>query len=230
MGSPAGCRSTARPSDRPRAAGREPSRRSDSSAIGVTSRKNDGEPRVVVDERPIRLPRRRGQLVHDRRADRDGRREPRVVLRRRRQQDRRGDLLEMPARDDRVRVVGGDDLALLGQLEAAVDRARRLPEDRPVRRPAAAPDRAAAAVEERQLDAVGAGDRRRAPPGPDGASRPPPGTPIPCSSRSSRASPPGDRRARPGGAVGRVARAGPRGSDRPHPAPRSISNSGHDVE
>ena len=55
---------------------------------------------------------------------------------------------------DRVRVVGGDDLALLGELEPAVDRARRLPEDRPVRRSAAAADRAATAVEQRQLDAL----------------------------------------------------------------------------
>ena len=65
-----------------------------------------------------------------------------------------GDLLEVPPGDRRVGVVGGDDLALLGQLEPAVDRARRLAEDRPVRRAAAAPDGPAAAVEQRQLDAV----------------------------------------------------------------------------
>ena len=50
--------------------------------------------------------------------------------------------------------MGGDDLALLGELEAAVDRARGLGEDRAVRRPAAATERAAAAVEQRERDAV----------------------------------------------------------------------------
>ena len=80
--------------------------------------------------------------------------EPRVVLRRRGEQDRAGHLLEVAAGDRRVGVVRGDDLALLGQLEPAVDRARRLAEDRPVRRAAAAADRAAAAVEQGQLDAL----------------------------------------------------------------------------
>ena len=47
-----------------------------------------------------------------------------------------------------------DDLALLGELDLAVEHARGLGQDRVVRRPAAAPDRAAAAVEEPQPDAV----------------------------------------------------------------------------
>ena len=73
--------------------------------------------------------------------------------------DGAGELLEVAPGDGRVGVVRGDDLALLGELEPAVDRARRAAEDRPVRRPAAAPDGAAAAVEQRQLDAVLARDR-----------------------------------------------------------------------
>ena len=68
----------------------------------------------------------------------------------------------MAARDGRVAVVRGDDLALLGQLEPAVDRARGAAEDRPVRRPAPAADRAAAPVEERQLDLPGPGHRDQA--------------------------------------------------------------------
>ena len=78
-------------------------------------------------------------------------------------EDRAGHLLEVAPRDRRVGVVGGDDLALLGQLEPGVDRARRLAEDRPVGRSPAPPDRAAAAVEEGQLDAARRGrrDQRR---------------------------------------------------------------------
>src|SRR6185503_14739473 len=47
-----------------------------------------------------------------------------------------------------------DDLALLGQPQAAADAAGRLREDRVVARAAAAADRAAAAVEEAQSHAV----------------------------------------------------------------------------
>ena len=77
----------------------------------------------------------------------------------RRREERGGrDLLEVALGDGHVGVVGGDDLALLGELEAAVHRARGLGEDRAVRRPAAAPDGAAAPVEQRQRDAVAARD------------------------------------------------------------------------
>ena len=150
-------------SRRPRAAGRDPSRRSDSSRIGVMSRKNEANPGSSWTSGAIGGARGGGQLVEDRRPDRERPLEPRVVLGRRRQQDRAGHLLEVAPGDRRVGVVGGDDLALLGQLEPAVDRARRLAEDRPVRRPAAAPERAAATVEERQLDATRPGrlDERR---------------------------------------------------------------------
>jgi hypothetical protein len=44
------------------------------------------------------------------------------------------------------RVLGGHDLALVGQLDASVDRARPLGEDRDVRRPAAAAERPATPV------------------------------------------------------------------------------------
>jgi hypothetical protein len=80
--------------------------------------------------------------------------------------------------------VGGAHLALLGQLQPAVDRARGLTEARAVRRTAAATDRAASAMEEVQLDAAGE-PSRSARPGPGGASRRRPGGPIPCSSPSS---------------------------------------------
>ena len=146
-----------------------------------------GEPGIVVDERPVGGPRRRGQLVHDRRAGDERALESGVVLRRRGEQDRAGHLLEVAASDGRVGVVGGDDLALLGQLEPRVHGPGRLAEDRPVGRAAAAAEGAAAAVEQRQLDAALAGDAGERAPGPGGASRPPTRAPIPCSNRSSRA-------------------------------------------
>ena len=114
---------------------------------------------VVVDERPIRLARGRGELVEDRRPGVDRAGQARDVLGCRGEKNGAGHLLEMAAGDGHVGVVGRDDLALLGQLEPAVDRARGLAEDRPVRRSPAAADRAAAAVEEGQLDAPGAGRR-----------------------------------------------------------------------
>ena len=116
-----------------------------------------GETRVVVDQRPVGGP-RRSRPARRRSAP------PTARARSRRAscsgvgrlEDRAGHLLEVAAGDRRVGVVGGDDLALLGQLEPGVDRARRLAEDRPVGRTAAPPERAAAAVEQRQR-------RRRAP-------------------------------------------------------------------
>ena len=78
--------------------------------------------------------------VQDRRLQRGGERELEVLPRQRRQ-----------------RVLVGDDLALLGHLDLAVERAPRLGEDRVVRRAAAAADGAAAAVEEPQPYAVPAG-------------------------------------------------------------------------
>ena len=66
------------------------------------------------------------------------------------QQHRRGDLLEMTLGDDGVRVPREDHLALLGDLEPAVHRARRLGQHRAAGRAAAAAERAAAAVEQGQ--------------------------------------------------------------------------------
>ena len=116
-----------------------------------------------MDERAVRRTGGRGELVHDRRGRGQGALEAGVVLGRRGEQDRAGHLLEVAARDRRVGVVGGDHLALLGQPQPTIDRARRLAEDGPVRRPAAAPERPASTVEERQLDAARAGrrDQRR---------------------------------------------------------------------
>ncbi len=73
--------------------------------------------------------------------------------------ERRGDDgLEVAPPELRIGVLARDDLALLGEADAAVDAARRLREDRVVRRTAAAADRAAAAVEEAQLDAAAVGE------------------------------------------------------------------------
>ena len=86
------------------------------------------------------------------------------------EQDGGGDALEVLLGDPHVGVAGEDHLALLGDLEPAVDRAGRLGRDGPVQRTAAAAERTAAAVEEGQLDAVPLAPRRPAPPGP-GAGR-----------------------------------------------------------
>jgi len=56
-------------------------------------------------------------------------------------------------RDRGLAVAGEDDLALLGELEAAVDGMRRLREDGGVGGSAAAAERTAAAVEEGETDA-----------------------------------------------------------------------------
>ncbi len=73
----------------------------------------------------------------------------------------RGDQgLEVPAADLGVGVLRVDDLALLGQPDLAVDRARRLRQDGLVARPAATPDGATAAVEQAQHDARRARQRR----------------------------------------------------------------------
>jgi hypothetical protein len=69
----------------------------------------------------------------------------------------RDQRLQVAAGQARGAVLGGDDLALLGDPEGTRDRARRLRPDRLVAGPAAATDRAAAAVEEPQPDAVLAG-------------------------------------------------------------------------
>ena len=68
---------------------------------------------------------------------------------------RRGDeRFEVAPAELRIGVLARDDLALLGDAQPAGHAARRLREDRLVRRAAAAPDGAAAAVEQPQLHAV----------------------------------------------------------------------------
>ena len=66
----------------------------------------------------------------------------------------RDQRFEVAAAELGIRILAGDDLALLGDAQAARDASRRLREDRLVARPAAAADRAAAAVEQAQLHAV----------------------------------------------------------------------------
>ena len=111
--------------------------------------------------RSARSPRRRPARGRSRTSGRPrarSRRGTRPAPRRRRRgarrQQRRDLLLERAAGQLGVGVLGGDDLALLGDPHAAAQRARRLGEDRLVRGRAAARRRAAAAVEERHLDAV----------------------------------------------------------------------------
>ena len=114
---------------------------------------------IVEDERSVGLPRRGGQLVEDRPAARLGHLERRGMVVRRRPNDGRRQSVEMADRDPGIGVVLGDHLALLGDLETAVESTRREAEDRPVGRPAAAPDRPAATMEEGQLHAMAPGGR-----------------------------------------------------------------------
>ena len=70
-------------------------------------------------------------------------------------QKRRGrDRFDMTAGERRVSIAGEDDLALLGQLEATIDRTARLGEHGFVRRSTTAADGAAATMEEREVDIV----------------------------------------------------------------------------
>ena len=110
-------------------------------SIGVAAAEEHGEP-GLLHEGAVGGARDRGELGHRVPAGRGRLERPALVLPCRRQERRRGDLLEVALGDRRVGVVGGDDLALLGELETAVDGARGLGEDRAVRRPAAAADRA----------------------------------------------------------------------------------------
>ena len=68
------------------------------------------------------------------------------------------DLVEVPFGDSLVAVAIGDDLALLGDAEGAVDRAGRLGQDRVVGWAAAATHSAAATVEYADGDTVFAGE------------------------------------------------------------------------
>ena len=112
------------------------------------------EARVVVDQAPIGGARRGGELRQDGRPGRQRPRRSGVVLRRRCEEDGAGHLLQVAPGDRRVGIVRGNDLALLGQLEAAIHGAWRLAEDGAVRRAAAATDGTAAPVEEGQPDAT----------------------------------------------------------------------------
>ena len=121
------------------------------------------DPREPVGE-PVRLdqgteggPRDRVDPVGDAAV---GGRRGRVAVRyprRRGEQHRGADLLQVPFGDHRLAVPGEDDLALLGDLERPVDRTRRLGQHGAAGRPAAAAERAAPAVEQGQPDLVGGG-------------------------------------------------------------------------
>src|SRR5690606_36412245 len=110
-----------------------------------------GEPRgepLALDERAERRLRGVADLVGQRAVARGGL--PRAVLDGvgGGEQHGAGDLLDVPPGDLAVAVAGEDDLALLGHLEAARDRARRLRQDRPVGGAAAAAEGTAPAVEQ----------------------------------------------------------------------------------
>ena len=92
----------ARPAPPGRADGRDPSPRPAMRSIGVAARKNAGE-RRPLDQRPVGRARDRGQLGHRRPADRRGLLGRALVLRRRREQRGRRDLLEVALGDRRRR-------------------------------------------------------------------------------------------------------------------------------
>lgn len=73
---------------------------------------------------------------------------------RRLQQSRSRDRFNMADCENGVAIAGEDYLALLGELETAVDGADRLSQDRSVRRAAATTDGTATTVEERQINVV----------------------------------------------------------------------------
>ncbi len=77
------------------------------------------------------------------------------------EQGRRHGRLEVSLREARQAVLEGDRLALLGELQPAVDRAARLREDAGMRGAAAPSRRAATPVEDRQLDVPARRDARQ---------------------------------------------------------------------
>ena len=117
-----------------------------------------GEP-GLLHEGAVRGARDRGELGHRVPAGCGRLERPALEIPCGREERRRRDLLEVALGDRRVGVVGGDDLALLGELEAPVHGSRGLGEDRAVRGTAAAADGAAAAVEQGEPDVVPAGGR-----------------------------------------------------------------------
>ena len=146
-------RSSSDSTDRPRRAGREPigSRPTSSSGrdLGEPLREARGLDQLVEPgaRRLVELRGERGEPLGGRGVAALDRGRPG-------QQRRRGDLLDVPGGDDRVAVAGEDDLALLGELEPAVDRPRGLREQRAVGGAATAAEGTAAAVEEREHDVV----------------------------------------------------------------------------
>ncbi len=72
----------------------------------------------------------------------------------RRFEHRGQDQFEVARREPGESVFVGDDFALLGDLDGAIDSSIGLGQHRSVRRSAAAPDRATSAVEQAQMDAV----------------------------------------------------------------------------
>ena len=73
------------------------------------------------------------------------------------QQNRRRDPFQVPLGDRGIRVPGEHDLALLGDLQPAIDRPRRLGGDRAVKRTPTPAQRTAPAVEHGEFDVIGVG-------------------------------------------------------------------------
>ena len=117
-----------------------------------------GEARVA-DERAVRLEAHVGR-ARERRLVLGQLLVGRVVRDERRAQNAARRQLEVAHGDLGQEVLPPEHLALLGQLEATLDRPRRQALDGALRGPAAAPDRAAAPVEDRERDAVAPADLR----------------------------------------------------------------------
>ena len=132
-----------------RDAGRDPISRSVSSSSGVNARRNRGRSGSSHTTDRYRAPAARETASIVSRAPSGASRDP---VGHRRQERRCDGRLEIPPCEAGETVLERDRLPLLGHLEAAVDRVRRLREDRRVRRPSAAPCAPAAAVEDGQLD------------------------------------------------------------------------------
>ena len=130
--------------------GRLPILRLAISPITVNSRKKSFEAVGFVDEVAIGAIGLGGEVFH--RGQILGLRLGRLRLQQGGFERGRGEDLEIAPAELRIRIFAGDDFALLGDADRALNRARRLGEDRLIAGSAAAADRTAAAMKQAQAD------------------------------------------------------------------------------